>query len=105
MASQLGSIQAFADAALSVASLSDLDMMMRETAAEFGADYYLMIHHTNYFDGKPGLVNLGNYPRELREISGPYSATICSNGGVSPPPDPLAAVIASSSRPALPILA
>jgi LuxR family transcriptional regulator, quorum-sensing system regulator CciR len=69
MASQLGSIQAFADAALSVASLSDLDMMMRETAAEFGADYYLMIHHANYFQGEQGLVNLGNYPRELREMS------------------------------------
>ena len=47
MASQLESVQAFADAALSVASLSDLDLMMREAARTFGADYYLMIHHAN----------------------------------------------------------
>jgi LuxR family quorum-sensing system transcriptional regulator CciR len=69
MASQLESVQAFADAAISVASLSDLDLMMREAARTFGADYYLMIHHANYFEGLRGLVNLGNYPREFREIS------------------------------------
>lgn len=69
MASQLETVQAFANAASSIASLSDLDLMMKETATEFGADFYLMIHHTNYFEGRLGLVNLGNYPRELREIS------------------------------------
>jgi LuxR family quorum-sensing system transcriptional regulator CciR len=66
---ELERVQAFADDAHAVASLSDLDVMMKETANEFGADYYLMIHHTNYFQGTPGLVNLGNYPREFREIS------------------------------------
>jgi LuxR family transcriptional regulator, quorum-sensing system regulator CciR len=69
MASQLDSVQAFADAALSVASLADLDSMMREAASTFGADYYLMIHHANYFEGLTGLVNLGNYPAEFRDIS------------------------------------
>jgi LuxR family transcriptional regulator, quorum-sensing system regulator CciR len=69
MPSQLERVQAFANDAAAVASLGDLDLMMREAASDFGADYYLMIHHANYFSGEIGLVNLGNYPREFREIS------------------------------------
>lgn len=69
MATRLERVQAFADAAASVASLPDLDLMMRETAREFGADYYLMVHHSNFFTGELGLVNLGNYPGEFRSIS------------------------------------
>ena len=69
MSAMLDRVQAFADAAVSVESLPDLDLMMREAAGEFGADYYLMVHHANFFEGTLGLVNLCNYPPELREIS------------------------------------
>jgi LuxR family quorum-sensing system transcriptional regulator CciR len=69
MATQLERVQAFAEAASGVASLSELDVMTREAAREFGAEFYLMIHHANFFVGTPGLVNVGNYPPEFRQIS------------------------------------
>ena len=69
MATQLERVQAFAEAASEVATLSDLDLMMREAAVDFGADYYLMVHHTHFFRGTLGLVNLGNYPPGFREMS------------------------------------
>lgn len=69
MSAQLERVQAFADLATSVETLTDLDLMMKEAAKDFGADFYLMIHHANFFRGTPGLVNLGNYPAEFRQIS------------------------------------
>lgn len=69
MPSQLQRVQAFADAASAATSLTELGDMMEEVTHFFGADYYLMVHHANYFRGTPGLVNLGNYPEEFRQIS------------------------------------
>lgn len=81
MSSHLERVQAFAEAAQAVASLGDLHLMVEEAAHDFGADYFLMVHHTNYFVGTPGLVNLGNYPSALREIS--------LQDGVTLGPDPI----------------
>jgi LuxR family transcriptional regulator, quorum-sensing system regulator CciR len=69
MGSAIRRIQEFADAAASVDSLATLDLMMRDTARAFGADFYLMIHHANCFEGTPGLVHLGNYPQTVVDIS------------------------------------
>ncbi|MDB5669309.1 MAG: LuxR family transcriptional regulator [Alphaproteobacteria bacterium] len=69
MQTQLNRVQHFSEAALAATSLDELDLMMREATSDFGADYYLMIHHTNYFEGRRGLVNLGNYPLEFRQAS------------------------------------
>jgi LuxR family quorum-sensing system transcriptional regulator CciR len=65
----LHAVQNFAEAAQAVQSLADLDRLMKDASRSFGADYYLMIHHTNYFQGIAGLVNLGDYPQEFRKIS------------------------------------
>jgi LuxR family quorum-sensing system transcriptional regulator CciR len=69
MANKLEFVQQFAESTREIDSLDDLDLMMRDAAGEFGADFYLMIQHANYFQGTRGLVNLGNYPREFRQIS------------------------------------
>lgn len=69
MATHLERVQAFAEDAHQVASLADLDLMMRGAAHDFGADYYLMIHHTDYTRPTFGLVRLGNYPEEFIQIS------------------------------------
>lgn len=69
MTTHLERVQAFANESYAIDSIADLDLLIREAAAEFGADYYLMIHHTDYFKGTLGLVNLGNYPEEFRQIS------------------------------------
>jgi LuxR family quorum-sensing system transcriptional regulator CciR len=65
----LHAVQSFAEAAQAVQSLADLDSIMKKVSRSFGAEFYLMIHHTNYFEGLPGLVNLGDYPEEFRTIS------------------------------------
>lgn len=69
MLSQLERVQAFADAAQDVASFSDLKIMMEEAACDFGADYYLMIHHADFCKVTHGLVNVGNYPEGLVAVS------------------------------------
>jgi len=69
VATHLERVQAFADDAFTVGSLGDLDLMVGEAARDFGADYFLMIHHANYAQGTPGLVRLGNYPEEFIQIS------------------------------------
>lgn len=69
MAALLESVQAFAEAALSVDSNFDLNLLMSDTARSFGADYYLMIHHADFSTGGRGLVRLGNYPFEVVTIS------------------------------------
>jgi LuxR family quorum-sensing system transcriptional regulator CciR len=69
MTSQLESVQAFADAALAVRSTFDLDLLMRETAHDFGADYFLLIHHADFSRAPGGLICLGNYPMEFFAIS------------------------------------
>jgi LuxR family transcriptional regulator, quorum-sensing system regulator CciR len=69
VATQLERVQAFADAAHAVGSLGDLDLMMQEATEDLGADYYLMIHHTNFAAGGAGLVRMGSYPDEFVQIS------------------------------------
>lgn len=69
MASQLERVQAFADAATAVNSDFELNVLMSETARQFGADYYLMIHHADFSAGQRGLVRLGTYPMEVVSIS------------------------------------
>ena len=69
MATPLGMVQAFADAALAAASLPDLQALMTETARAFGADYFLMIHHADFSKEPAGLVRVGNYPEEFVQIS------------------------------------
>jgi len=69
MSSQLQSVQAFAEAAHGVGSVAELDLLMRETTREFGADYFLMIHHADFSKSSRGLVRVGNYPTEFMSIS------------------------------------
>lgn len=69
MATPLGMVQAFADAALASHSLPDLHALMAETARAFGADYFLMIHHADFSADPNGLVRVGNYPEEFIRIS------------------------------------
>jgi LuxR family quorum-sensing system transcriptional regulator CciR len=69
MPSRLGAVQAFADAAIAMRSMGDLHLLMAETAREFGADYFLMIHHADFSRGARGLVRVGNYPLEFMKIS------------------------------------
>jgi LuxR family transcriptional regulator, quorum-sensing system regulator CciR len=69
MATQLENVQAFADAALAVNSDFELNSLMCETARQFGADFYLMIHHADFASGAEGLVRLGNYPWDVVSIS------------------------------------
>ncbi len=69
MAAMLERVQAFSDAALTVDSDFELNLLMSETARAFGADYYLMIHHADFSAGDQGLVRLGNYPMEVVAIS------------------------------------
>ena len=69
MVAHLQRVQAFADDAHKVGSMADLDLMMSQAAREFGADFYLMIHHTDFTRAIPGLVRLGNYPQEFIQIS------------------------------------
>jgi LuxR family quorum-sensing system transcriptional regulator CciR len=69
MSEALRAVQSFAEAAQAATSLRDLDRMMQGVAKGFGADFYLMIHHTNHRERIPGLVKLGNYPSEFIQIS------------------------------------
>ena len=69
MTPQLESVQAFAEAALAVNSAFELNLLMTETARDFGADYFLMIHHADFTAYPRGLVRLGNYPMEFISIS------------------------------------
>ena len=69
MGSQLDRVQAFADAAMALPSMSDLHMLMTDAAREFGADYFLMIHHADFSKETRGLIRLGNYPEEFVRIS------------------------------------
>lgn len=69
MFSQRERVQAFAESAQSVRSFGDLKIMMEEAASDFGADYYLMIHHADFRKANHGLVHVGNYPDEFIAIS------------------------------------
>ena len=69
MRSRLERVQAFADAAQTATSLGELDIIMGEAACDFGADYYLMIHHADFRGRTHGLINVGNYPAEFVDIS------------------------------------
>lgn len=69
MSSPLERVQDFADCATAISSLTDLRLLMEETAHAFGADYFLMIHHADFSDGGRGLVRVGNYPEEFVRIS------------------------------------
>ena len=69
MASNLERVQAFAETAAVVVSTGELQLLMDETARDFGADYYLMIHHADFSSSERGLVRLGNYPLEFISIS------------------------------------
>jgi LuxR family transcriptional regulator, quorum-sensing system regulator CciR len=69
MTSRLETVQAFVEAARAVDSDFDLGLLMAETACEFGADYYLLIHHADFATAPRGLVRLGNYPVEFVAIS------------------------------------
>ena len=65
MTGQLESVQAFAEAALAVNSVFELNLLMSETAQDFGADYFLLIHHADFSRDPRGKVRLGNYPMEF----------------------------------------
>lgn len=69
MSEALRAVQSFAEDAQAATSLADLDRMMQRASRGFGADFYLMIHHTNFLERTPGLVRLGNYPPEFIAIS------------------------------------
>ena len=69
MGSQLQRVQEFAEAAFGVASLSQLHSLMADVSREFGADYFLMIHHADFSAGDRGLIWVGNYPQEFIRIS------------------------------------
>ena len=69
MSSRLESVQAFAEAALAVGSDFDLALLMTETVRQFGADYFLLIHHADFSASPCGLVRLSNYPIEVVNIS------------------------------------
>lgn len=69
MRSRLERVQAFADAAIAATSFPELDIIMKEAACDFGADFYLMIHHADFRGRTHGLINVGNYPEEFVEIS------------------------------------
>jgi LuxR family quorum-sensing system transcriptional regulator CciR len=69
MRSRLDRVQAFADAAQSVSSVRELEIIMSEAACDFGADFYLMIHHADFRRRTHGLVKVGNYPEEFISAS------------------------------------
>jgi LuxR family quorum-sensing system transcriptional regulator CciR len=69
MTGQLESVQAFAESALAVKSIFELNLLMSETAQDFGADYFLLIHHADFSMDPRGKVRLGNYPMEFIELS------------------------------------
>jgi LuxR family quorum-sensing system transcriptional regulator CciR len=69
VSTRLERVQAFADSALAVGSAAELDLLMRGTTREFGADYFLMIHHADFTRSARGLVRIGNYPSEFVTIS------------------------------------
>lgn len=69
MTGQLESVQAFAESALAVKSVFELNMLMDETAREFGADHFLLIHHADFSKDARGKVRLGNYPMEFIAVS------------------------------------
>lgn len=69
MSSPLERVQDFAECATAVSSVTDLRLLMEETARAFGADYFLMIHHADFSDGGRGLVRVGNYPEAFIRIS------------------------------------
>lgn len=69
MATPLGMVQDFADAALASASLPDLHALMADATRTFGADYFLMIHHADFSANADGLIRVGNYPEEFLQIS------------------------------------
>jgi LuxR family quorum-sensing system transcriptional regulator CciR len=79
MLSQRERVQAFADDVQVVGSFSDLRTIMEEVTRDFGADYYLMIHHTGFSKSTHGLIYMGNYPEELVAIS-------CQNGSLEVDP-------------------
>lgn len=55
--------------AFTVTSLSQLHSLMVDVSREFGADYFLMIHHADFSAGDRGLIWVGNYPQEFINIS------------------------------------
>jgi LuxR family quorum-sensing system transcriptional regulator CciR len=69
MSSPLERVQDFAATATAISTVTDLRLLMAETAQAFGADYFLMIHHADFSDGGRGLVRVGNYPEEFIRIS------------------------------------
>lgn len=69
MSSPLERVQDFADAAMTIPSITDLRLLMAEATHAFGADYFLMIHHADFSKGEDGLVRIGNYPDEFIRIS------------------------------------
>lgn len=42
---------------------------MEEATRQFGADYYLMIHHADFRRKPKGLVKVGNYPQDFIAVS------------------------------------
>lgn len=62
---QLDKLQAFVRASEQAVSIAELKEIIEGSIKEFGVDCYLMAHHTDFGVPQPGLVQLGNYPREL----------------------------------------
>ncbi|WP_162806465.1 helix-turn-helix transcriptional regulator [Sphingosinicella terrae] len=69
MPSRLERVQAFAESASTIASGAELHLLLDETVRDFGADYFLMIHHADFSTAPAGLVRIGNYPLEFISIS------------------------------------
>lgn len=69
MRHQLERVQAFAEAAFASQSLSQLHALLGDVTIEFGADYFLLVHHADFSASRKGLVWVGNYPREFIRIS------------------------------------
>jgi LuxR family transcriptional regulator, quorum-sensing system regulator CciR len=65
----LDRVQAFADAAFAAGSIPQLHDLMENVAREFGADYFLMIHHADFSQRDARLIWVGNYPQEFIQIS------------------------------------
>lgn len=62
---QLDRLQAFVRASERASCVAELKEVIEQSLPEFGVDCYLMTHHTDFGVPEPGLVQLGNYPREL----------------------------------------
>ena len=65
MGSPLERVQGFADSIQAADSLQDIEILMGEAACDFGADFYLMIHHADFRKRTHGLVKIGNFPEEF----------------------------------------